>query len=163
MPARIFDDLSICELRAKFSIDKAFSSVDPRLDYERKNDLEWKTRQMEVYFKYKDWVKIVGIPDGLEDSLVLEFTITRLESGINHIILRSVIYAYMCMKYYDYCSTAIISTTAGEEFGVLVIPNARVLEYASNLLYDVLEGEPKGERIRYCSSCLYRRICEYGA
>ncbi|BCS94305.1 hypothetical protein [Metallosphaera javensis (ex Sakai et al. 2022)] len=161
MPVRIFDDLSICELRAKFSIDKSFKSKDPRLEYERKNDIEWNTKQLELYFKYKDWVKIVGIPDGLEDSLAIEFTITRTE-GINHIILRSIIYSYMCMKYYEYCSTAIISTTPGEQFGTLVIPNAKALDYAANLLYDVLEGEPKGKRIKFCPSCLYRRICEYG-
>lgn len=160
LPARIFDDLLICKVRCKYSIDKIKASEDPRMEYERKEGeiVLGERKRMELYFYAGDWVKVVGIPDGVIGNVVFEFTISR--QSIKHIIGRAVIYAYMCMKD-DYCSTLIVPTTPGEEIGYLVIPNSRFLDYLSNELKEVIEGEVKGSRIPFCKSCVYRNICPY--
>ncbi|AGJ62078.1 CRISPR-associated protein, CscB [Sulfolobus islandicus LAL14/1] len=160
LPARIFDDLLICKVRCKYSIDKIKASGDPRMEYERKEGevVIGERRRMELYFYAGDWIKIVGIPDGVVDNLVFEFTISR--QSIRHIIGRAVIYAYMCMKD-EYCSTIIVPTTPGEEIGYLIIPNSRFLEYLSIELKEVIEEEVTGKRIPFCKSCVYRNICPY--
>mgnify|MGYP001772710452 CR=1 FL=1 len=161
LPARIFDDVLICKQRGKFSVEKFKASADPRMEYEKKEGevLIGERRKMELYFNAGEWVKVVGIPDAVVDNVVIEFTISR---NIRHIIGRAVIYSYMCMREFDYCSTLIAPTSiGGEEIGYLVIPNARFLEYLSAELREVIEGEVEGKRIPFCKSCLYRRICPY--
>ena len=162
LPARIFDDLLICKLRSKFTLEKVKGSEDLRMEYERKEgeaEIGYRKR-MEIYFHAGEWVKIIGIPDAIIGNVVLEFTITR--QSIRHIIGRAVIYAYMCMKENEGCTTLIVPTTVGgEEIGYLVVPNAMFLEYLSNELREVMEREVEGKRIPFCRSCVYRKIGPY--
>jgi len=162
LPARIFDDLLICKVRCKYSIDKIRASSDPRMEYERKEGeiALGERKRLELYFYAGDWIKIVGIPDSIVNDLVFEFTITR--QSVRHILGRAVIYAYMCMKENEYCSTVIVPTTPGEEVGYLVVPNSKFLEYLSDELRDVIEkDEVEGKRTPFCRSCVYRSICPY--
>lgn len=161
LPARIFDDLLICKVRCKFSVERIKASSDPRMEYERKEGeiALGEKRRFELYFYAGEWIKIVGIPDSVIGNLVLEFTITR--ESVRHILGRAVIYAYMCMRETEHCSTLIVPTTPGEEIGCLVVPNSRFLDYLSDELREVIEGEVEGERIPFCSSCLYRNVCPY--
>lgn len=161
MPARIFDDLLICKVRSKFSIERIKASSDPRMEYERKEGeiALGERRRFELYFYAGEWVKIVGVPDSVIGNLVFEFTISR--ESVRHILGRAVIYAYMCMREGEPCSTLIVPTTPGEEVGYLVVPNSRFLDYLSDELREVIEGEVEGERIPFCSSCLYRNVCPY--
>ena len=161
LPARIFDDLLICKVRCKYSIDKIKASSDPRMEYERKEGeiTLGDRKRLELYFYAGDWIKIVGIPDSIINNLVFEFTISR--QSVKHILGRAVIYAYMCMKENEYCSTMIVPTTPGEEIGYLVIPNSRFLEYLSDELRKTIEEEVEGKRIPFCKSCIYRNICPY--
>jgi len=161
LPARIFDDLLICKVRCKYSIDKIKASSDPRMEYERKEGeiTLGDRKRLELYFYAGDWIKIVGIPDSIINNLVFEFTISR--QSVKHILGRAVIYAYMCMKENEYCSTMIVPTTPGEEIGYLVIPNSKFLEYLSDELRKTIEEEVEGKRIPFCKSCIYRNICPY--
>jgi CRISPR/Cas system-associated exonuclease Cas4 (RecB family) len=162
LPARIFDDLLICKVRCKYSIDKIRASSDPRMEYERKEGeiVLGERKRLELYFYAGDWIKIVGIPDSIVNDLVFEFTITR--QSVRHILGRAVIYAYMCMKENEYCSTVIVPTTPGEEVGYLVVPNSKFLEYLSDELREVIEkDEVEGKRTPFCRSCVYRSICPY--
>jgi len=161
LPARIFDDLLICKVRCKYSIDKIKASSDPRMEYERKEGeiTLGDRKRLELYFYAGDWIKIVGIPDSIINNLVFEFTISR--QSVKHILGRAVIYAYMCMKENEYCSTMIVPTTPGEEIGYLVIPNSKFLEYLSDELRKAIEEEVEGKRIPFCKSCIYRNICPY--
>ena len=161
LPARIFDDLLICKVRCKYSIDKIKASSDPRMEYERKEGeiTLGDRKRLELYFYAGDWIKIVGIPDSIINNLVFEFTISR--QSVKHILGRAVIYAYMCMKENEYCSTVIVPTTPGEEIGYLVIPNSKFLEYLSDELRKTIEEEVEGKRIPFCKSCIYRNICPY--
>jgi len=161
LPARIFDDLLICKVRCKYSIDKIKASSDPRMEYERKEGeiTLGDRKRLELYFYAGDWIKIVGIPDSIINNLVFEFTISR--QSVKHILGRAVIYAYMCMKENEYCSTMLVPTTPGEEIGYLVIPNSKFLEYLSDELRKAIEEEVEGKRIPFCKSCIYRNICPY--
>jgi len=161
LPARIFDDLLICKVRCKYSIDKIKASSDPRMEYERKEGeiTLGDRKRLELYFYAGDWIKIVGIPDSIINNLVFEFTISR--QSVKHILGRAVIYAYMCMKENEYCSTMLVPTTPGEEIGYLVIPNSKFLEYLSDELRKTIEEEVEGKRIPFCKSCIYRNICPY--
>jgi len=166
LPARIFDDLLICKQRAYFSLSKAKAIVDQRMEFERKNDIQLESRQMEVFFKVGDsWYKILGVPDYLYDNfLVVELTITR--GMIRHLLGRAVIYAYMCMRYGEPCGTLILPTTigediGGEEIGYFVVPNGRVLDYLAEELEKVVENNFKAKKNKFCSACLYKRQCQY--
>lgn len=161
LPARIFDDLLICKQRAYFTLYKHKNIHDIRLEYERTNDINFESKPMDVLFKVgKDWYKIVGIPDYIYDNyLVIELTITR--GMIRHLLGRTVIYAYMCMKYGQPCATLIMPTTIGEDLGYLVIPNAMVLDYLAEELEKVIENKFRAGRNKFCTSCLYKRQCQY--
>ena len=162
MPARIFDDIAVCELRGKYTLERVRASADPRMELEKKEgEAEiGERKKMEIYLNAGEWVKIVGIPDAVVDNLVIEFTITR--QNIRHIIPRAVIYAYMCMGENEVCSTLIAPTTiGGEEIGYLVIPNGKFLDYLSEELKKVINEDVEGKRNPFCKSCLYRNICPY--
>jgi len=163
LPARIFDDLLICKERAYFSLSKAKAIFDLRMEYEKKQDIQLESKQMELFFKVgNDWYKIVGVPDYVYDNLVVELTITR--GPIKHLLGRAVIYAYMCMRYGEPCGTLIVPTTIPTEEGAiahLVLPNSRVLDYLAEELEKVIEGKFEAKRNKFCSSCLYKRQCQY--
>jgi len=161
LPARIFDDLLVCKQRAYFSLTKAKTIYDLRMEFERKNDIPLESRQMEVFLKVgKDWYKIVGVPDYIYDNfLVVELTITR--GMIRHLLGRAVIYAYMCMRYGEVCGSLILPTTIGEDIGYLVVPNGRVLDYLAEELEKVIENRFNAKKNKFCASCLYRRQCQY--
>lgn len=161
MPARIFDDIAVCGLRGRYTLERVRASADPRMELEkREGEIEvGERRQMEVFIDTGEWVRIVGIPDAVVDNLVVEFTITR--QYIRHIIPRAVVYAYMCMSGGEGCATLIAPTTPGEEVGYLVVPNGRFLEYLAQELGKVIRGEVEGGRNPFCPSCLYRNICPY--
>ncbi|MEM3338580.1 MAG: hypothetical protein QW322_13015 [Saccharolobus sp.] len=80
---------------------------------------------------------------------------------IRHLLGRTVIYAYMCMKYGQPCATLIMPTTIGEDLGYLVIPNAMVLDYLAEELEKVIENKFRAGRNKFCTSCLYKRQCQY--
>jgi hypothetical protein len=85
LPARILDDIGVCKLRAKYTLEKFSAEKDLRLDYERHNEVTFGERKTyEIYFNYSNWVKIVGVPDGVVDNLVLEFTITRDDRSLRY-------------------------------------------------------------------------------
>jgi len=159
LPARIFDDLLICGLRAKFFLEGTKASGDLRMQYEAKEaDLIIGERKpKEIYLNASEWVRIVGIPDSIIDNVVFEFTITR--SNIRHLLGRAVIYAYMCMEDGKPCATMIVPVTPGNDLGYLVIPNEKFLSYIVNLLANVIKGNINGNKNPYCASCLYRNIC----
>ncbi|TRM72974.1 hypothetical protein DJ523_08565, partial [Sulfolobus sp. E5] len=162
MPARILDDISVCELRGKYTLEKYSQERDLRLNYERETEISFgEKKTFEIYFNFGEWAKIVGIPDGLIENLAIEFTITRGEEFPKYLLMRSVIYSYMCMQDHLVCSTLVVPTTPPifEDlplFGYMVVPNSRVLEYIAEKLNTVVNGKVKGRRNRFCQSCLYK-------
>lgn len=164
MPARILDDIAVCKLRGKFTLKKVKAEEDLRLEYERGQEPSFgEKRQFELYFNYTSgWARIVGVPDGVIDGLALEFTITRDDSSLSYLLPRMVIYAYMCMSEYSLCSTLLVPTTPPQEdllFAYLIVPNGKALEFIAEELREVIEEDVRGKRNRFCSSCLYRRVC----
>ncbi|AAY81185.1 hypothetical protein [Sulfolobus acidocaldarius] len=165
MPARIFDDISVCKLRGKYNLYKYSQERDLRLSYERETDINFgEKKTLEIYFNFGDWAKIIGVPDGLISNLAIEFTITRSEDFPRYLLMRSVIYSYMCMQDHIICSTLIVPTTPPifEDqplFGYLVIPNGRVLDYIADQLQRIVNGRVEGRRNKFCPSCIYKRIC----
>lgn len=158
LPARIFDDISVCKLRGKFSVESYKFEKDMRLEYERKNEFSFgETEALEVFLYAGEWVRIAGVPDAIFENLAVEYTITR--GDINHLLGRCVIYSYMCMKLFTVCSTLIIPTTPGEEIGFMVIPNSNALEYYSDLLEEIITKDVEGKKNKFCNACLYKRIC----
>lgn len=167
LPARIFDDLLVCERRAYYKISRYKEEKETKFEVEKKEGKNFVNnlglgeveKVLKAYFRVNnEWVEIIGVPDLVTDDLVIEVTITR--KRINYMIGRAIIYSYLAMVDGKVRSTAIVPITPAEEIGYLVVPSKVCLEYLLQRLEKVNEDSP-GRVSGFCNHCLYRHICPY--